>query len=70
MANSMRKFKSLCVKHGLNPATATALKRMVNKGQTMSVDSFTKEWTEFCRKYTTWSCVNQLAQQAEFNFRG
>lgn len=70
MAKSMRKFKSLCVKQGLNPATATALKRMVKMGQVMPVDSFTEEWTAFCAKYTTWNCVNQLAQQVEFNFRG
>ena len=70
MANSMTKFKSLCVKQGLNPATATALKRMINKGQIMPVDSFTEEWTAFCSKYSTWNCVNQLAQKVEFNFLG
>jgi len=70
MTKSMTQFKRQCVKHGVNPAVATALKRMVIIGRVMPVEDFTQEWVKFCSKYPSWNRAMQLAQKEDFSFIG
>ena len=65
---SMTQFKKECVKHGYNPATATALKRIANKGSMMSATEFTPLWTEFHNSHDGWDSIYQLAVEKEFSF--
>lgn len=58
---SIRKFKSLCVKHGLNPILVTKLHQLRLQGEKDTAEQFAPKWDKFVKEYPNWNLVVQLA---------
>ena len=52
---SLRKFKSLCVKHGLNPVIVTKLHKLRVEGQNDSAEEFAPKWDKFIKEHPNWN---------------